>query len=180
MNQRFFKSVLSAASLAIALSAITGATHADAQAAPAPAATAAKPDFNGTWKVNLAKSQYSPAPAPSSETTTLTLAGDDLTIAFDSNDENGKQHFTHTLKMGGPEVTFTPAGSSQSPLVILSSKAEWKDNSIMVTDKISFQGGGGWLVSVYTLSPDGKTLTKAFTATIDQGTFDMTAVYDKA
>ena len=180
MSQRFFKSVLSAASLAIALSAITGATHADAQAAaPAPATTAAKPDFNGTWKVNLAKSQYSPAPAPSSETTTLTLAGDDLTIAFDSSDENGKQHFTHTLKMGGPEVTFPTAGS-QSPLVILSSKAEWKDNSIMVTDKISFQGGGGWLVSVYTLSPDGKTLTKAFTATVDQGTFDMTAVYDKA
>ena len=137
MNQRFFKSVLSAASLAIALSAVTGATHATAQAAPAPA-TSAKPDFNGTWKVNLAKSQYSPAPAPSSETTTLTLAGDDLTIAFDSADENGKQHFTHTLKIGGPEVTFPTAGS-QSPLVILSSKAEWKDSSIVVTDKISFK-----------------------------------------
>lgn len=177
MSQRF-ASVISMAFLAIALSAVTGASHATAQATtPAPAATA-KPDFNGTWKVNLSKSQFSPAPVPSSETTILTLAGDDLTIAFDSADENGKQHFIHALKIGGPEVTFTPTGTS--PLAILSSKAEWKDNSIIVTDKISYQGGGGWLVSVYTLSPDGKTLTKAFTATIEQGTFDMTAVYDKA
>jgi hypothetical protein len=178
MSQRF-TSVISMAFLAIALSAVTGASHANAQIpTPAPTAATAKPDFNGTWKVNLAKSQFSPAPAPSSETTILTLAGDDLTIAFDSTDENGKQHFTHVLKMGGPEVTFTPGTSN--PLQILSSKAEWKDNSIVVTDKISYQGGGGWLVSLYTLSPDGKTLTKAFTASIEQGTFDMTAVYDKA
>jgi hypothetical protein len=178
MNQRFFKSVLSAASLAIALSAVTGATHATAQAAPAPA-TSAKPDFNGTWKVNLTKSQFSPAPQPSAETTTLTLSGDDLTIAFDSTDENGKQHFTHAMKMGGPEVTFSTPSSS-GPLLILSSKAEWKDSSIVVTDKITYMGGQGWIVSTYTLSPDGKTLTKAFSASIEQGTFDMLAVYDKA
>jgi hypothetical protein len=178
MTQRFFKSVLSAASLAIALSAITGATHANAQAAPAPAATSSKPDFSGTWKVNLTKSQFSPAPAPSAETTTLTLSGDDLTIAFDSSDENGKQKYTHALKIGGPEVTFTTPSSS-GPLLILSSKAEWKDNSIIVTDKITYQGGAGWIVSTYTLSPDGKTLTKAFSASIEQGTFDMLAVYDK-
>ena len=179
MDQRFVKSVISMAFLAIALSAATGAAHANAQAAPTPAATVAKPDFNGTWKVNLTKSQFSPSPAPSTQTTTITLAGDDLTIAFDSVDENGKQQYTHTLKIGGPEVTFPKIGS-QGPLVILSSQAVWHDSSIIVTDKITYEGGAGWLVSTYTLSPDGKTLTKAFSASIEQGTFDMTAVYDKA
>jgi hypothetical protein len=181
MNQRFFKSVLSAASLALALSAITGATHseANAQAAPTPATASAKPDFNGTWKVNLTKSQFSPAPSPSTQTTILTLSGDDLTIAFDSVDENGKQQYTHALKIGGPEVTFPKTGN-QGPLVVLSSQAVWRDSSIIVTDKITYEGGAGWLVSTYTLSPDGKTLTKAFSASIDQGTFNMVAVYDKA
>jgi hypothetical protein len=179
MDQRFVKSVISMAFLAIALSAATDAFHANAQATPTPAATAAKPDFNGTWKVNLTKSQFSPAPAPSTQTTILTLAGDDLTIAFDSVDENGKQQYTHALKIGGPEVTFPKTGS-QGPLVVLSSQAVWRDSSIIVTDKITYEGGAGWIVSTYTLSPDGKTLTKAFSASIDQGTFDMLAVYDKA
>jgi hypothetical protein len=56
----------------------------------------------------------------------------------------------------------------------------WHDSSIIVTDKITYEGGAGWLVSTYTLSPDGKTLTKAFSASLDMGNFDMVAVYDKA
>jgi hypothetical protein len=179
MDQRFVKSVISMAFLAIALAATTGAAHADAQVAPTPVASSAKPDFNGTWKVNLTKSQFSPAPAPSTQTTILTLAGDDLTIAFDSIDENGKQQYTHALKIGGPEVTF-PKTAGQGPLLILSSQAVWRESSIIVTDKITYEGAAGWIVSTYTLSPDGKILTKAFTATLDMGNFDMVAVYDKA
>jgi hypothetical protein len=62
----------------------------------------------------------------------------------------------------------------------LNSKAEWIGSSLAITQTTSFQGSKGTVISTYTLSEDGKTLSKATHMATDQGAFDSKSVYDKA
>ena len=51
--------------------------------------------------------------------------------------------------------------------------------SLILTQRITYQGGAGTLKSTFTLSPDGKTLTRVMHISVDQGEFDTTSVFDK-
>jgi hypothetical protein len=145
--------------------------------APAPVA---KPELNGTWKLNVAKSEFSPAPTPSAQTEVISVAGDTLTVAVTSAGGDGNQKFTYSLKIGGPEVPFPKPELNDSPLAVIALKAEWVDASLVITQKITYQNGPGTLVSTYTLSPDGKVLTKTLNVAITEGFFELKAIYDKA
>jgi len=159
--------------------------------APVPAATAvpasatgsaatAKPDFTGTWKLNLEKSDYDQVPPPSDETLTFAHDGSTSTIATVSDNERGKEVYTLPFSTDGTE-TPTPNGvfSNTATLQYLSTKGEWQGSSLVLTQKILYQDSPGTLRSVLTLSPDGKTLTRAMHISVDQGEFDTTAVYDR-
>jgi hypothetical protein len=156
-----------------------GQTPGPAAAAPS-AATAAKPDLNGTWKFNITKSEMNPAPTPDSQTEVITVVGDTLTVAVTSAGGDGKLKYTYSMKIGSPEAPSPKAEVNESPLSVVSLKAEWKDGSLVVSEKITYQGGPGTLIATYTLSEDGKTLTKVMDASVDQGNFQLKAVYDKA
>ena len=177
MHKRFRTSVVTLVLLFTSLSAPIQAQAPAQQPAPA---TTAKPDFTGTWKINLDKSQLSPAPQPSEQTEILTLSGDTITIDYNAKTEEGRQKFVYSLKIGGPETPFPKPTINESSLSTISSKAEWKDNSLVITQKVTYQGGPGILTSTYTVSPDGKTLTKNINAALDVGVFDLIAIYDKA
>jgi hypothetical protein len=163
---------------------LAGTAFAQAPASTAPAAAApassAKPDLNGTWKFNTTKSEMSPAPTPDAQTEVITVAGDTLTVAVTSSGGDGKQKFTYSLKIGAAEVPFPKAEVNESPLSVVSLKAEWKGASLIVSENITYEGGPGTMISTYTLSGDGKTLTKVMDASISQGNFQLKAVYDKA
>jgi hypothetical protein len=62
---------------------------------------AGNPDLNGTWKLNAAKSEFSPAPQPSTQTEIISVVGDTITVAFTSAAEDGRQKYSYTLKLGG-------------------------------------------------------------------------------
>jgi hypothetical protein len=57
-------------------------------------AVMAADNFSGTWKLNVAKSKYSPDPAPKSGTTKLEATADGLKIVADGMNWEGKK--THT------------------------------------------------------------------------------------
>ena len=146
----------------------------------APAAAQAKPNFAGSWKLNLQKSDFGQMAqmAPASETDTITQTADAFTIAVASESEQGKRTTTSTAKLDG---TDTPnAAVPDSPFQILSTKAAWQGASLVITQTTSFQDNKGTLTSTYTLSDDGKTLTKTTHVVFDQGAFDSKSVYDKA
>jgi len=107
--------------------------------------------------------------------------GDQIKVTTASDSQFGKLTYSFTAKLDG---TDTPAAAtdfpSDAPFQILTSKAEWKDNSLIVTQNTSFQDAKGTLASTYTISADGKTLTKATHIKFDQGEFDSKSVYDKA
>jgi hypothetical protein len=139
----------------------------------------AKPNFGGTWKLNLQKSDLGQM-APSSEIDTISQTADEVKVAISSEREQGKMNFSFAAKLDGTDTPLpSDAFPAESPFKILSSKAEWVGGSLVITQTTSFQDAKGSLKSTYTLSDDGKVLTKATHITFDQGEFDSKSVYDK-
>jgi hypothetical protein len=142
-------------------------------------AQTAKPNFAGTWKLNLAKSDLGQM-APTSETNTISQTADTVTVAIVSDREQGKMTYSFPVKLDGTD-TPVPADAfpADSMFKLLSSKAEWVGGSLVITQTTTFQDTKGTLKSTFTLSDDGKTLTKATHIKFDQGEFDSKSVYDK-
>ena len=136
----------------------------------------AKPNFAGTWKLNLTKSDLGQM-APTSETDTITQTADTFTIEVVSESQRGKRDTTTNAKLDG---TDTPnAAVAGSPMQILSTKAAWQGAALIITQTTSYQDNKGTSTATYTLSDDGKTLTKATHADFGGNAFDSKSVYDK-
>jgi hypothetical protein len=148
-----------------------------AQGAPA---TQDKPEFAGTWKLNLGKSTFGQIPPPASQTDVIALNGDELKIVSASEGPNGTRNYTLTLKLDGSE-TSSPVGNAtpDASFQVVSAKAEWQAATLVLTEQIRVQGSPGTLRSIYALSPDGKTLTKSTQITTEMGEFAASAVFDR-
>jgi len=139
-----------------------------------------KPNFAGTWKLNLQKSDLGQM-APDSETYTVVQTADQIAITVATAGQFGKFNYAFAAKLDGTDTpTAADAFPADAIFRILTSKAEWKDNSLVITQSTSFQDAKGTIVSTFTLSDDGKTLTKTTHIVFDQGAFDTKSVYDKA
>jgi len=153
---------------------------APAAAAPAVQAPVVKPDLSGTWTLDLAKSDYDQIPPPQDETLVFSHTGSTYSIATTSDNERGKEVYTLPFATDGSE-TPTPKGifADTATLQYLSTKGEWEGAALVLTQKIVYQNSPGSLKSTFTLSPDGKTLTRMMHISVDQGDFDTTSVYEK-
>jgi hypothetical protein len=153
---------------------------APAPAAPVAQVPAVKPDLSGTWTLNLAKSDFDQVPPPQDETLVFSHSGSAYSIATTSNNERGKEIYTLPFVTDGSD-TPTPEGifADTASLQYMSTKGEWKGASLVLTQKITYQSGAGSLKSTFTLSPDGKTLTRVMHISVDQGDYDTTSVFDK-
>ena len=59
----------------------------------------------GVWKLNVAKSKYSPGPAPTSATTTIEAAGAGTKVTVDQDMADGtKRHYTFTAAYDGKDA----------------------------------------------------------------------------
>lgn len=130
-------------------------------------------NWNGTWKLDLAKSKYGSAPGPKSQTLKLeaTPAGTKLTA--EGVDADGKPtHGAWTSKMDGKEVPFTgnPNADAGSPKRV-------DDNTYT---NIWKKGGKVTVTAKVVVSADGKTLTVTQSGKNAKGeAVNITAVYDK-
>lgn len=159
-----------------ALLILTGTT-ATFQAQTAPAA---KPDFTGNWKLNVGKSDYGQVPPPTSETNIVTQTEDDFKVALTQTGQVGDQNYTLTFKVGGAETPMAAdAFAANSEFRILSSKAEWKGPVLVITQKAMYQGGPLEISSRWSLSDDGKVITKITSFSLSQGDYSTTTVYEK-
>ena len=102
-------------------------------------------------------------------------------LGRDEPEEPASINYTFSARLDGTDTPLAAdAFPADSPFRILTSKAEWQGASLVITQTTSFQDSKGTLVSTYTLSDDGKTLTRATHIVFDQGAFDSKSVYDKA
>lgn len=141
--------------------------------AAALALSAANPTL-GTWKLNKAKSKYSPGPAPKSSTLVYSQYGDWIVQKSEGVNAEGKPTtLSNRYKVDGKEYPFTgPAGSSGTIAVkkIDDYLSEWV---IKGEDKSLVNGRT-------VISKDGKTRTQTMTGVNAKGeTVKNVVVYDR-
>ncbi len=128
--------------------------------------------FIGTWKLNEAKSKFGPG-APKNTTVVYEAAGDDVKVAVDGTDSDGKPtHNEWTGKFDGKDYLVTGDASSDA-------RSYKKVNDYTLTfevkkgDKVTASGR-------IVVSADGKTRTVTTSGTDAKGNkVSATAVYDK-
>ena len=128
--------------------------------------------ISGTWKLNTAKSKYSPGPAPKSTTVTYSMDGDWVNTKADVVDSEGKATSSpNRYKFDGKEYPY---------------KTVLVDGTISIKRIDDFQseatikGGKASITSKAVISKDGKTRTLTTTGTDKDGKpVRNVVVYDK-
>ena len=116
----------------------------------------------GTWTLDLAKSTFSPGPAPKSMTITYTPAGESLKIEVEAvSAEGATQRWGMTGAYDGKEYPVT--GNPDADTIVLRSIDARRGESTFS------KGGKVMAVNKRTLSADGKTLTIATTGVNGKG-----------
>ena len=125
----------------------------------------------GTWKLNEAKSKYSPG-ATKNTTVVYEAAGDSVKVTTDGTTGDGQPaHTEWTGKLDGKDypVTGDPGADSRSYTVVnphTSTFANKKDGKVTITGKV-------------VVSPDAKSRTVTVSGTQAGTKVTSTAVYDK-
>jgi hypothetical protein len=139
----------------------------------APLQAQAKSDFNGTWKANISKSDFGPAPPP-----------DRIVQKIVHRDPSLKVHFVQT---GGPgDMTFDLVYTTDGKECVnhmgdneIRSTFKWEGDDLVADSKGSFDGNDFTAKDRWSLSGGGKTMTVERHIASAGGDFDMKLVFDK-
>jgi hypothetical protein len=137
------------------------------------AVAADKPDFSGSWKLDADKSNLGPMPPPTSLTRKVDHKEPAVTVDTAQSGPQGDISTTFKYATDGKETTNSFMGSD------LKCTAAWEGKTLVINSKGEFGGSEVKLVSKWTLSDDGKTLTDASHITMAQGEIDITYVLAK-
>ena len=117
--------------------------------------------LSGTWKLNIAKSKYSPGPAPKSATVTYSMDGDWVVAKAEGVNAEGKAtSSTNRYRFDGKEYPYKTA--------IVEGTISVKRVDDLHTEA-TIKGGKASITSKAAISKDGKTRTQTQTGTDAQG-----------
>jgi hypothetical protein len=127
----------------------------------------------GTWKLNVAKSKYSPGPAPKSLTLNFEATADGIKHYSDGvNSEGNPTHAEYVSKFDGTEVPYTG-----NPDADTASAKKIDDNSY---ENVWKKDGKATITAKVVVSKSGKAMTITQTGTNAKGqAVNNTIVYDK-
>jgi hypothetical protein len=127
----------------------------------------------GTWKLNVAKSRYSPGPTPKSNVITIVAAGDTLKISsqgVDGTDKPTSTNYTATFDGKDNPIKGAPAYDTVSH----------KRIDANTTEQTRKKEGKTVQTATRKISADGKTMTVTSRGTTDSGkALNNVAVYEK-
>lgn len=136
-------------------------------------AAAAADQLSGTWKMNPAKSKYSPGPAPKSLTVKVDADENNFNVSAEGTDADGKPtHVAYSAKFDGKDYPVTGLPYAETVSV------QRVDAS---TVQSTLKKAGIVVMTVTTaVSKDGKTRTSTFKGKDEQGhDVSNVVVYDK-
>ncbi|HLY15740.1 MAG TPA: hypothetical protein VKR61_00890 [Bryobacteraceae bacterium] len=142
-------------------------------AAFAVSAAQAKPNFSGTWKLNVSKSDFGPMPAPDSRTDKITHDDPSLRDEISQSSQMGDMTSDMKYSTDGKETTNSIAGNE------IKTTAKWDGDDLVITGKGSFNGADVTFDSHWSLAADGKTITVKQHVTSPMGEADLKMVMDK-
>jgi hypothetical protein len=130
----------------------------------------------GTWKLNVAQSNYSPGPPPKSETRTYEAHGDTLRMSRDGVAGDGsKIAYTNTTSEDGKDAQISGVGAPNGADTISNTRID--ANTVSYTLK---KAGKVVQTGSVVVSKDGKFMTITSKGTNTQGqSTNNTTVWDK-
>ena len=136
--------------------------------------------LNGTWKLDVAKSNFGQFPPPTSETDTISVTGDQFKQQYTSVNARGTQNGLRSCTIDGKEVTLTPDDTRVQLGAIKLSKMQcsWDGKAVVFLETANFNGGELTDKLTFTPSDDGKTMTMTSHITSAAMNGDRTLVYD--
>jgi hypothetical protein len=129
----------------------------------------AAPDFSGSWMLNISKSQFGQFPAPEVMLRSVKMEGAQLALSTYQKGAQGE--VTTQLKYstdGKPSINGANAGI-----------ASWSGQTLVIESMRQSQGATLTQRDVWSLSPDGKTLTVNTHLKLPNGEFDVKQVFEK-
>ena len=132
-----------------------------------------KPDFSGTWKLNVAKSDFGALPGPQSRTDVITHKDPSLSDSVTVESEEGKQQYTANYTTDGKEAT-NKIGTRDVKTAV-----KWSGSSLALSSKFTYEGADVAGESTWSLSADGKVLTISIHYASSIGETDQKLVYEK-
>ena len=127
----------------------------------------------GTWKLNVAKSRYSPGPGPKSEIATFEQVGTDVRMKLDRIDANGKP--VHIEWRGRYDGKDYPSQGD-----VTSDERRYRKIDEYTFESVNKKGGKIVRRVQIVYSPDGKTRTNTVIGTNTSGPrLNNVQIYDR-
>jgi hypothetical protein len=142
-----------------------------------------KPNFSGTWKLNIGKSDFGPVPGPNSQTDVIEQKEDAVTISVTAVSDEGTKQYTIKYVTDGQEKMISsdsPGAHPVADVTMQSLTAAWDGPVLVVNQKLLYGDAPVTGVSRYSLSADGKVLTVDSSYSSQEGDATRTFVYDRA
>jgi len=127
------------------------------------AAAQPKDSFAGTWRLNVAKSKYTPGPTPKSITSTYEVAGRGYKISVKNEPASGPvSEYSYTTNADGKDSPVSGNNPNADMMAV-------KRIDAHTLETVSKKGGKVTITQRSVVSADGKTRTVTTTGTDGQG-----------
>jgi hypothetical protein len=141
------------------------------------AAQDVKPDFSGKWNLDVAKSDFGPAPPPESIVMVIEHKEPNVKVSITQTGQQGVMSNVRNLTTDGKENTnlMRTMGGEQD----VKSTTKWDGKKLATVLKIDAQGATVEIQDAWELAADGKVLTVSRVFKTPQGDFNTKAVFNK-
>ena len=138
------------------------------------ASAQSKDPFVGSWRLNAAKSKYTPGPAPKSVTSTYEAAGKGYKVSVRNEPASGAvQQYSYTSNLDGTDSPVTGNNPNADTIAV-------KRIDANTLELVSKKAGKVTTTQRNVVSADGKTRTVTTTGTDAQGQkVNNVAVFEK-
>ena len=138
--------------------------------------------LNGTWKLNVVKSNFGQFPPPTSETDTLTVKGNDFKQEYTSVSTRGEQKGMRSCTVDGKEVTLTPDDTrvQLGTIKLAKMQCSWEGKAVVFLETANFNGSTLTDKLTFSASDDSNSMTMDSHITSATMNGDRKFVYDKA
>ena len=132
-----------------------------------------KPNFSGSWKMDAAKSDFGPMPAPDKLIRTIDHKDPEMQIKTTQSGQQGEVTSELKYKTDGTESVNKLRGQDVKGI------AKWEGANLVVKSKREVQGMEISITETWALSDGGKVLTVANSIETPQGNFEAKVVMEK-
>ncbi len=131
------------------------------------------PDFTGSWKVNVAKSNFGAMPSPDKYTRVIEHKEPTVKIEESQSSERGEWTGIINLKTDGTETSSEIRGNA------LKSVSRWDGEVLSIKSKLDFNGNLIELNDRLSLSADKQTLTLQRKIDTPNGVLEQSVVFER-